>query len=82
MVWQFDFSEYGTSVGGMWRVARARTTGRSTNSGGTGRPRANQHDAITALELALAEAGVQAARGTGPGGVPHRPSDRGGRADH
>ncbi|MFC5999901.1 integrase core domain-containing protein [Quadrisphaera sp. GCM10027208] len=64
-VWQLDFSEFETTTGGTWRLAGCRgTTGPSTSTPGT-RPRyehswhtcptANQHDAIAAVELALAD---------------------------
>jgi putative transposase len=50
-----DFTEFETTSGGTWRLAGCRDTGPSTSWAGTS-PTANQHDAICAVELALAEA--------------------------
>jgi transposase InsO family protein len=56
MVWQLDFSEYETPTGGTWRVAGIADYWSKYEFGWHWSPTANQHDAITAVELALAEA--------------------------
>jgi transposase InsO family protein len=55
-VWQFDFSEYETRAGGTWRVAGIADYYSKVEFGWHWSPTANQHDAIAAVELALAEA--------------------------
>jgi transposase InsO family protein len=55
-VWQFDFSEYETAAGGTWRVAGIADYWSKYEFGWHWSPTANQHDAIAAVELALAEA--------------------------
>jgi len=55
-VWQLDFSEYETPTGGTWRVAGVADYWSKYEFGWHWSPTANQHDAITAVELALAEA--------------------------
>lgn len=55
-VWQFDFSEYETPAGGTWRVAGIADYWSKVEFGWHWSPTANQHDAIAAVELALAEA--------------------------
>lgn len=55
-VWQFDFSEYETTGGGTWRVAGIADYYSKYEFGWHWSPTANQHDAIAAVELALAEA--------------------------
>lgn len=55
-VWQFDFSEYETPAGGTWRVAGVADYWSKYEFGWHWSPTANQHDAIDAVELALAEA--------------------------
>jgi len=55
-VWQFDFSEYETRAGGTWRVAGIADYWSKVEFGWHWSPTANQHDAIAAAELALAEA--------------------------
>ena len=56
MVWQFDFSEYETTSGGTWRVAGIADYWSKYEFGWHWSPTANQHDAIAAVQLALAEA--------------------------
>lgn len=56
MVWQFDFSEYETTGGGTWRVGGIADYWSKYEFGWRWSPTANQHDAIAAVELALAEA--------------------------
>lgn len=53
---QFDFSEYETTGGGTWRVAGIADYYSKYEFGWHWSPTANQHDAITAVELALTEA--------------------------
>lgn len=55
-VWQFDFSEDETAAGGTWRVAGIADYWSKYEFGWHWSPTANQHDAIAAVELALAEA--------------------------
>ena len=55
-VWQFDFSEYGATQGGTWRVAGIADYWSKYESGWHWSPTANQFDAITAVELAITEA--------------------------
>ena len=55
-VWQLDFSEFETTTGGTWRLAGCRDYWSKYELGWHISPTANQHDAITAIELALAEA--------------------------
>ncbi|MHB1173263.1 MAG: transposase [Lacisediminihabitans sp.] len=54
-VWQFDFSEYETTTGGTWRIAACRDYWSKYEFDAHVSPTANQHDAIDAIELALAE---------------------------
>lgn len=56
MVWQLDFSEVETPSGGTWRVAGVADYWSKYELGWHWSPTANQHDAIDAVELALAEA--------------------------
>ena len=56
MVWQFDFSEYETPTGGTWRLAGIADYWSKYEFGWHWSPTANQHDAIAAVEFALAEA--------------------------
>jgi putative transposase len=56
MVWQFDFSEFETTTGGTWRVAGIADYWSKYEFGWHWSPTANQHDAIAAVELAIAEA--------------------------
>ncbi len=56
MVWPFDFSEYETTGGDTWRVAAVADYGSKYEFGWHWSPTANHHDAITAVEPALAEA--------------------------
>ncbi|WP_297103886.1 hypothetical protein [Tessaracoccus sp.] len=53
-VWQLDFSEFETTTGGTWRIAGCGT-GSPRSSIRFTSPTANQHDAIAAIELALAD---------------------------
>ena len=55
-VWQLDFSEFETTGGGTWRVAGCRDYWSKYEHRFHISPTANQHDAIAAVELALAEA--------------------------
>ncbi|MGL4338804.1 MAG: transposase [Rhodoglobus sp.] len=55
-VWQLDFSEYETTGGGTWRIAACRDYWSKYEFNAHVSPTANMHDAITAVELALAEA--------------------------
>jgi putative transposase len=55
-VWQLDFSEFETTAGGTWRLAGCRDYWSKYELGWHVAPTANQHDAIAAVELALAEA--------------------------
>jgi putative transposase len=55
-VWQLDFSDFETTAGGTWRLAGCRDYWSKYELGWHIAPTANQHDAIAAVELALAEA--------------------------
>ncbi len=55
-VWQLDFSEFDTTTGGTWRLAGCADYWSKFEFGWHISPTANQHDAIAAVELALAEA--------------------------
>jgi putative transposase len=55
-VWQLDFTEFETTTGGTWRLAGCRDYWSKYELGWHLSPTANQHDAIAAVELALAEA--------------------------
>ena len=61
-VWQLDFSEFETTTGGTWRLAGCRDYWSKYELGWHVSPTANQHDAITAIELALTEAARLAGR--------------------
>ncbi|MGV9638571.1 transposase [Nocardia rhamnosiphila] len=54
-VWQLDFSEFETTTGGTWRIAGCRDYWSKYEHRWHVSPTANQHDAITAVELALAD---------------------------
>lgn len=54
-VWQLDFSEFETTAGGTWRLAGCRDYWSKYEYPFHVSPTANQHDAIDAVELALAE---------------------------
>lgn len=54
-VWQLDFSEFETATGGTWRIAGCRDYWSKYEYPFHVSPTANQHDAIDAVELALAE---------------------------
>ena len=56
MVWQLDFSEFETNAGGTWRFAGCADYWSKYEFGWHLSATANQHDAIAAIELALAEA--------------------------
>ena len=55
-VWQLDFSEYETTGGGTWRIASCRDYWSKYEFDAQVSPTANMHDAVTAVEKALAEA--------------------------
>ena len=55
-VWQLDFSEYETTAGGTWRIASCRDYWSKYEFDAHVSPTANMHDAVAAVELALAEA--------------------------
>ena len=61
-VWQLDFSEFETTGGGTWRIAGCRDYWSKYEHPWHISPTANQHDAIAAVELALAEAARLAGR--------------------
>lgn len=54
-VWQLDFSEFETTGGGTWRLAGCRDYWSKYEHPWHTSPTANQHDAIAAIELALAD---------------------------
>ena len=54
-VWQLDFSEFETTQGGIWRIAGCRDWYSKYEYPFHISPTGNQHDAIAAVELALAE---------------------------
>src|SRR5699024_5418294 len=54
-VWQLDFSEFETTAGGTWRIAGCRDYWSKYEYPWHISPTANQHDAIAAVELALAD---------------------------
>lgn len=54
-VWQLDFSEFETTAGGLWRIAGCRDYWSKYEHRWHVSPTANQHDAIDAVELALAD---------------------------
>ncbi|MGW1738828.1 hypothetical protein ACWCPQ_08445 [Nocardia sp. NPDC001965] len=54
-VWQLDLSEFETTSGGTWRIAGCRDYWSKYEHPWHVSPKANQHDAITAVELALAD---------------------------
>lgn len=55
-VWQLDFSELETATGGTWRLAACRDCWSKYEFGWHLSPTANQHDALAAIDLAIAEA--------------------------
>ncbi|MEI2821701.1 MAG: hypothetical protein V9E81_16610 [Marmoricola sp.] len=55
-MWQLDFTEYETTPGGTWRVAGCRDYWSKCEFAYHLSPTANQHDAIAAVEAAIAEA--------------------------
>jgi len=55
MVWQLDFSEFETVGGGTWRIAACTDYWSKVELGWHLSLTANQHDAVAAIELALAE---------------------------
>jgi hypothetical protein len=55
-VWQLDFTEFETTSGGTWRLAGCRDYWSKYELGWDVSPTGNQHDAISAIELALTEA--------------------------
>ena len=54
-VWQLDFSEFETTTGGTWRLAGCRDYWSKYEHRFHVSPTGNQHDAIDAIELALAD---------------------------
>ena len=54
-VWQLDFTEFETTSGGTWRIAGCRDYWSKCEHHWHVSPTANQHDAIDAVELALAD---------------------------
>jgi len=54
-VWQLDFSEFETTSGGTWRLAGCRDYWSKYEHAFHLSPTANKHDAIAAVELALAD---------------------------
>lgn len=54
-VWQLGFSEFETTTGGTWRIAGCRDWFSKVEHRFHTSPTANQHDAIAAIELALAD---------------------------
>jgi len=54
-VWQFDFTEFETRLGGTWRIAGVTDYWSKVELGFNVSPTQNHHDAITALEIALTE---------------------------
>lgn len=54
-VWQLDFSEFETTAGGTWRIAGCRDYWSKFEHRFHVSPTGNQHDAIDAIELALAD---------------------------
>ena len=54
-VWQLDFTEFETTHGGTWRLAGCRDYWSKYEHPFHLSPTANQHDAISAVELALAD---------------------------
>nr|WP_254668967.1 IS3 family transposase [Brevibacterium sp. CS2] len=54
-VWQLDFSEFETTTGGTWRLAGCRDYWSKYEHPFHVLPTGNQHDAIDAIELALAD---------------------------
>jgi transposase InsO family protein len=54
-VWQLDFSEFETTTGGTWRIAGCRDYWSKYEHPWHVSPTANQHDAIAAIEAALAD---------------------------
>jgi transposase InsO family protein len=54
-VWQLDFTEVETAGGGTWRIAGCRDYWSKYEHRWHVSPTANQHDAVEAVELALAE---------------------------
>ena len=54
-VWQLDFSEFETTTGGTWRLAGCRDYWSKYEHPFHVSPTGNQHDALDAIELALAD---------------------------
>jgi len=55
-VWKFDFFDYETTTGGMWRIASCRDYWSKYEFDAHVSPKANMHDAVEAVEKDLAEA--------------------------
>lgn len=54
-VWQLDFSEFETTAGGTWRLAGCRDYWSKYEHAFHLSPTANKHDAVAAVEMALAD---------------------------
>ena len=54
-VWQMDFSEFETRMGGTWRIGGCTDYWSKYELGWHVSPTQNHHDAIAAVEIALAE---------------------------
>jgi putative transposase len=61
-VWQLDLSEFETTSGGTWRLVGVADYWSKYEFGWNITPTANQHDAIAAVEVAIAEAEALAGR--------------------
>ncbi len=65
-VWQLDFSEFETTTGGAWRIAGCQDYWSKYEHPWHVSPTANQHDAITAIELALTGSDGRTSRSRSP----------------
>lgn len=54
-MWQLDVSEFETTQGGTWQIAGCRDWFSTVGHRFHASPTANQHTAIAAVELALAD---------------------------
>jgi len=54
-VWQLDFTEFETTTGGTWRIAGCTDYWSKVELGWHVSPTQNQHDAVAAVQIALAE---------------------------
>ena len=62
-MWRLDFSEFETTTGGAWRLAACRDYWSDYEFGWHLSPTENQHDAVAAIDLAVAE-GARVGGGT------------------